>query len=407
MSLNVSEVLPYGPLERIEVYFEHNGPRFFALRSRAMDVRLIAICVDEMEEQGEVVFLYLAMSPERFADVRSGKIGLKRAFEVAEPWTIWRVVESYGVDASTVSANAVRFADIPAADLPHDEARLELPTHTAPNLDVAELSDLACRSLRTFVAIELDASGENQTEFPLRGVGAIGESVQETIDALAQEAAGRATEFGPISAAITGDVQMSVYGLRAASFVLVLATDKRGGLFENSDRVLQALSRFAHLVDVGRDPSALVEVLRGSGARARNKFTDLLRAAVLYRSGFGLTIAPEDGPVSVAHLTRREAWAALEAIDAVEPVEERLRVERGILQGSNTRRATFEMVDLATMRRYSGRVSPDAQSAIDGLRVGRHSFVAAEILVQVAFGAGDQETGRTYTLLSVKALRDD
>ena len=44
MTLDVSSVLPYGPLERIEVYFEHDGPKLLSLRSTSLDVRMLALC---------------------------------------------------------------------------------------------------------------------------------------------------------------------------------------------------------------------------------------------------------------------------------------------------------------------------------------------------------------------------
>ena len=97
---------------------------------------------------------------------------------------------------------------------------------------------------------------------------------------------------------------------------------------------------------------------------------------------------------------------ALAAIEAVEPTERRVHISRGILQGSNTRRSTFELVESATTNRYAGKVSPEAQAAIDGLRVGTHSYIAADLLEQIDFGADDQETGRKYILLAIRALAE-
>lgn len=406
MTLDASSLLPYGPLERTEVYFEHDGPRFFALRSRTLDVHLLAICVDEDEDAEEVSYLYLAMSAERFAQVRGGQIGLRQSFERADPWTIWRVVESYAGDEPTATANATRFQDIPDSDLPLAEARMDLPTPTAPPLTISELSSLAAKSLRTVAAVELDTVSHHTTEFPLRGLGLVSESIQETIDALAQEEVGPATEFGPIAASVTADVQMSVYGLRAASFALVLATDTKGGLIDNAPKVEATLSRLVDLLESGHDAGSLLAAMRGYGARARRKFTGLLRSVATYGSGLGVAVAPEDKPARAARLTGQEVVRALAAIDAVEPTERHVRISRGILQGSNTRRSTFELVDMATMNRYAGKVSPEAQAAIDGLRVGTHSYIAADLLELIGFGADDQETGRKYTLLAIRALAE-
>jgi hypothetical protein len=406
VTIDVSPLLPYGPLERTEVYFEHDGPRFFSLRSLTFDVRVLAICIDEDESAAEVSFLYLAMSVERFAQVRGGRIGLRDAFMRADPWTIWSVTENYAGDVPSATAHAVRFKDIPDADLPRPEARMDLATETAPALTTSELSQLSARTLRTVAAIELDAVGQHTTEFPLKGLGLVSETFQETVDALAQEEIGPATEFGPIAASATVDVQMSVYGLRAASFALVLATDTKGGMIDNAPKVEATLSRLVELLESGHDSGTLVTAMRGYGARARSKFTGLLRSVAAHGSGLGVAIAPGDKPVRAARLSSLEVVRALAAIDAVEPMERSVHATRGVLQGSNTRRSTFELVDLATTYRYSGKVSPEAQTAIDGLRVGSHSYIAASLLEQVDFGADDQETGRTYTLLSISAIAE-
>lgn len=406
MTLDASSLLPYGPLERTEVYFAHDGPRFFALRSRTLEVRLLAVCVDEDEDTDEVSYLYLAMSAERFGQVRGGLIGLRAAFERADPWTIWRVVESFAGDPPTVTANAVRFQDIPEAELPLPQARMDLPTPTAPLLTTSELAALAAQSLRTVAAVELDTVSQHTTEFPLKGLGVVSEGLQETLDALAQEEVGPATEYGPIAASVTADVQMSVYGLRAASFALVLATDTKGGLIDNAPKVEATLGRLVDLLESGHESRALIAAMLGYGARARSKFTGLLRSVATYGSGLGVAVAPEDKPVRTARLTAQEVVRALAAIDAVEPTERTVHVSRGILQGSNTRRSTFELHDMATANRYVGKVSPEAQAAIDGFRVGSHSYVAADLLEEIDFGADDQETGRKYTLLAIRALAD-
>jgi hypothetical protein len=161
------------------------------------------------------------------------------------------------------------------------------------------------------------------------------------------------------------------------------------------------------LLATGAEPGSLVPALQRYGARARSKFTGLLRSVSVFGSGLGVTLAPQEKPVRTASLTAPQVAAALAAIDAVEPTERFIHVSRGILQGSNTRRGTFDLHDLATGNRYVGKVSSDAQRAIDGLRVGTHSYVAAEILEVIAFGSEDQETGRKYTLLSIQAITAD
>jgi hypothetical protein len=406
VSLDASSALPFGQLDRIEVYFEHDGPRFFALRSRSLGIYLLALCIND-EPEDEVVFLYLVMSPRRFEQVRGGHISLREAFAQAGPGEIWRVTEDYSEDDPFVRTEQTTYAEIGDDDLPNESARLEIPTSTAIGLDPGELSAWASETLRTVAAVELDATGETLTEFPLRGLGQVGTVLQETIDALAQEVSGEVTDRGPIAKTITDDVQMSALALRAASFVLVIGTDKRGAMMDNAGKVEVTLGQLADLIDSAATPELLVRSLREHGSRARGKFSALLRSVGSYESGLGLLMAPQNAPTRTARVTAGQIMRALRAIEEVQPTAEPFSVRRGVLTASHTRRTTFELVDMASGHRYAGRVAPDARVQIDGLAVGRASFVSAELLEQIDFAADDQATGRTYTLLSIEPVSEE
>lgn len=404
MTLDPSAALPYGRLETLEVYFEHDGPKFFATKAVEAGITFLAFCTEDDEDSDEVVFLYLALPDARFRDVRSGHVGLRQAFEEASPWQIWRVVEDYAEAEPQVRAEAIRLNAIPVSDLPMESARLQIETPNAPGLDTHELSQLASQSLRTVVAVELAASDENLTEFPLRGLGAVGTALQESINALAQEVAGEATERGPISTTITNDVQMSAVGLRAASFALLLATDMRGRLIGNDPLVGQTLEELVSLVQAGADPSELVTAMRTHGARARSKFTNLLQSVFAHESGIGIIAASQDGSVSTAKMSASQVVGAITSIRMVEATSSRIEIHRGTLLASHTRRRTFEIFDNASGVRYAGTVSSDAQSLINGLPVGDASFVSAVLREEIEFAAEDQETGRSYVLVQIEPV---
>lgn len=401
MTLDASSVLPYGQLERTEVYFEHDGARFFALRSTTLGVQLLALCTDEDEESGTIEFLYLAMSVERFNEVRGGHVGLREAFGSAGPGQIWRVIEKHGKGDPEVRAKSIRFPDIPEIDLPALGARLNMPTRTAPRLDIRELQSMSGAGLRTVSALELEATGENLTEFPLKSLGMIGTRLQESLDSLAQEESGHPTERGAIPIGITDDVQMSVVGLRAASFAIILATDKRGGLLDNAPMVEATLGRLVDIVEAGHRPEELLQALGGYGPRARSKLVSLLRAVGQAGSGLGVLVTPQEHENRSARLSAHEVQKAVDFVDAVEPAESEISVRRGILLGSNTRTKAFDLMDAATGVRYSGKVTGDARAQIDGLRVGHESYVEADLLERIEFSATDQEGGRSYLMLNI------
>lgn len=405
MTLDASSQLPYGPLEMSEVYFDHDGPKLFALRSTSLGIQVLAVCTGEDEERVE--YLYLALSPDRFRQVRGGSISMREAFEAAADAEIWRVVEDYSVDPPAVTASPIRFSEIPAVDLPTDGARLDLPTPSAPPLDAELLRWQASRSYRTFAALELDATGQNLTEFPIRQLGAIGSSFQDSIDALAQEEFGKPTAKGAIPANITADVQMNVVELRAASFAVVVATDNRNALMDNSRLVEATLNRLLALIEAGHDPDALVDALREYKGRARSKVVNLLRAVVEADSGLGVVIGPQRGESAQARLSAVEARNALTAVLFVKPDENQIDVSRGFLTGSNTRTGFFELESPEHGRRFSGKVAETAITQIDGLRVGATSAVRAAILESVEFSPANPDGGRKYSLLDIQELVTD
>lgn len=406
MTLDASSALPYGKLEIQEVYFEHDGPKFFASRAVESGLVLLALCVEDDDDSLETVFLYLVLPEARFRDIRSGHVGLRQAFEEAKPWQIWRVVEDYSGAEAVVRAEAIRLEEISDRDLPTDSARLQLETPTTEPFDPSELSALASQSLRTVAAIELAASGENLTEFPLKGLGQVGSALQETIDALAQEVSGPVTERGPIPASITRDVQMSALGLRAASFVLLLGTDKRGGLIDNSPLVESTMEQLVALVAAGSDPDTLVSAMRSHESRARGKFTNLLKAVFSSQSGIGVSLASQTGSLVSARMSASDVTGALISIGEVAATSNTIEISRGTLLASHTRRRTFEIFDNATGVRYPGTVASDAQLLINGLKVGNTSFVRATLREDIDFAAEDQETGRSYTLTYIGPIAD-
>ncbi|MEU4453532.1 DUF6575 domain-containing protein [Nocardioides sp. NPDC023903] len=406
MTLDASAALPFGRLAVDEVFFEHDGPKLFSLRARSLGIRILAVCIDEDEDRDTLTFLYLAMGARRYLDVRSGHIGLREAMEQAERGTVWLVVENYSGPEPILTAEVTDVDHFSDSDLPTSEARLRLPTPTVAPLDLEELDSLAAQGLRTVAAIELEARSESATEFPLRSLGAVGTALQESLDALAQEVQGNTTGRGAISPAITDQVQMSVLGLRAASFAVILGTDKRGAMIDNSPFVEATLNRLTRLVGDGTNTDVLTASLQEYGSRARNKFTALLRAVNGVGSGIGVVTVPHDGGSDRAEMTSRQVATALAAIDSVEPTVDTVHVRRGALIGLNTRLHTFELTDLATMQRFSGKVAQGAYASVDGLHVGQSSFVTADIRMEVDFAADDQETGRRYTLTSIEATSD-
>lgn len=403
MNKSIENLLAYGPLIEYEVYFRHDGPKFFSLKSVRFDIFLVAICVDETEEFS--IFLYTTLSKIRFNHLRSGKITLLESIESAYSGDLRLVTETFG-GTPRFKSDFVDFNQLPEAYLPDSDARLNISTPTVPELNLNELKTMAQESMRSIAAIELSASGENLTEFSLKGLGNISIAVQDSIDAIAQENAGSPTDKGPVPKIVTDSVKMSAVGLRAASFVLVIGTDKQNAFMDSGEKVELTLNGLIKFIELGQWPSQLIAELRNHSPRARKSFTKLLNSVSSCESGIGIFTSSMLGPSREAHLSAEQVITALELINEVKPTRKRIEIRRGILFGSNTRKSTFDITDSATNLPYRGSVSEDARSEIDGLAVGKSCYITASLEEEVEFAADDQEGGRKYILLSIRPFSD-
>ncbi len=300
---------------------------------------------------------------------------------------------------------------VPEEWLPQPDARLRIPTQTVESFDADELSRLRAATQRTVASVELEAPGLTTTEFPLRGVGRISNALQVSLDALAQEEDGRRTSAGRLPQDVVDEIQMSVIGLRAASFVILVAADKRGRLIENEDIVAAVFDRLTTLISTGasEDDEAFLEVLRGYGPSARGRYKDLLKRLADYGTGVAVEAAPLASTDRFgATMSPVQVRRSLDVMSAVQPTRHTLVLKRATLTALNTTRRTFEVVDNVSTFRYSGQVAPEARSQADGLRVGQTSYVRVTLEVELDFAASEDEANgdRKYTLTAIEQVED-
>lgn len=408
--------LPGGPFVMSEVYFDHDGPRLFSMKSKRWFVDWIGNCVAEDDTDNTVTYLFLRLERPRFNAVRAGAMELRDAFTQAGDGDLYQVVWTFpdvdddddaDVDASSVTFDLTEILpqDLPEEWLPLSGARLDLPTASSEPFNPGEVAQISRATLRTVAAFELEEEGRKLTEFPLRGLGKIGASMQDVVDSTAQEIAGERTERGVIPRDITNEVRMSVVGLRAASFVILVGVDQ-DHLFEESfvEPVFESLLTLVRASGSPTD-AELLGVLRDYGPRARGHFQALLKNLADYGTGLGLNVSTgEFQNLRSAKMTAADARRSLLTIGSVKPSYESLTLERASLTALNLTRRTFELSDGTTDRRYPGTVSTGARQQVDGLRVSENSYVKAVLEVEVDYAARNEESGRKYTLTSIEPL---
>jgi hypothetical protein len=390
--------LPGGPFEVHEVYFDHDGPRLLALRAERWPMFYMLNCVEEDDDESTLTYLAVVLDRTRFASVRGGALDLRSAYVEARTGDVFEVVWHF--DEETLTATPVVGAmdrEVPEHWLPRPGASLSLPTDTAEPFRESELGVLGESGLRSVGAIELGQANEPLTEFSFRALSLIGSSIQDNVDALADEGyEGRANKPSE-------EVQLAVLGLRAASFVVLVGTDKQGRLTERTELFSSVFDELMRLVAAGRelDSGELLERLSGHNRRTRNRFKQLLKRLVDAESGLTIHSTPLGGSTQSAGLTYRQVRETLDAVSNVPDEVREVAVSRGALMALNLTRRTFEIHDLATMRRYSGHMSDDARSQADGLRVSETSLVSATLKTVEEFASEDDRT--RCTLLEIRA----
>lgn len=414
MSDIASTLLPFGPLEPVEVYSYYDFPRFFALRSSLYaDVRILALCIREDEEGDNADFLYVALNEEKFGSVRSGGVPLRSAFMDASAGQLWRVRWTFAESGPIADAISISADELVDAELPTPEAALHLSTPTAPAFEPDR--DVLHRSLnlgRTVVAIELEDSREPRTEFPLKWLARIQGQLQDLLTAIGQEIGSKPTARGGVERGVLQQLQMSVLPQTlAASYVFLITPDlEASGQFMESDLVAGSLSEFEKLLAAcasgGVQP--VLDAVLPHGPRVRGRFTDLLSAADKAGSSVGMIFAgPKSDGLSSAHLSVGQVRAALAALASAEPDRDEISIERGCLVGLDTTSGAFHLIDVATARAYKGNSTLELRSEwTETVAVGQTSFVRARIQVEKAVERPDEVEPRRYTLLEL-TQRDD
>ncbi|MFE4197256.1 hypothetical protein ACFRJ9_15435 [Paenarthrobacter sp. NPDC056912] len=383
------------------VHFTHDFPRLFSARSAgAADRSYLVFCVEEDEVADTVTFMYVPLSPEHLLLAESGGIQLSDIFTMGLAPHVWIVETDFAPEVPSDTFQYTDVADIPSWWIPLQGAKLRRKVETATAFNEVELISDSRAGLRSVVALEFEAATTNVTEFPLRSLGKVSEDVQDLLTALAQEERGAATERGAVPRSISEEVEMSVYGLRAASFVLLIGANKRERLIEHSPLVEASLDRLTELVDSATSESRLIEALGAYRGRVRSRFRDLLGSLAEAQSPI-TTLRPSGARVDRRHLGLDEIADAIRIMDQVEPQISKRSIPRASLVGLNLTTSRFELIDLADLTTYAGQISPAAAEAVENSVVGHATDYHVELTVETSFVAASSDAREKFILKSI------
>ncbi len=383
-----------GNLRLDEVFVWYDGPRLFTCSSEAGQ-QYLAVFADEDDESE--VYLYAPVSPFRIRAVRSGQLPLRAAFERPEDGHLYVVRQS--LTTADLSWDRLRAEQIDPEWFPAQDARVERPTETQPHFEPGALAQQARSGGRSLAALELD-SDRTRTEFPLRSLGAVMQLLQETVDAFGQVVRDKKTNRGAIQPDILEQSSIDFIGVRAASFVLVVAPTVAGQLFESS-LVAESLSRLMEVVAAGESEDSLLPALEGLHTRALSKYRGFLEELFDVESGVRIFIATPVEDLRSVSLSRSGVELSLRTVRDVLPGETKRLEVYGVLIAVNTRTHTFELRDDESDRRYSGKAIETARFQLLGLTTNNtyHAVLIEEHEIQPVTG----EVQYKYRLIEISA----
>jgi hypothetical protein len=394
MSLVPPQETVLGSLRIAEVLFEHDGPKLFVAVSKSKRLYLASL-VDE--DESRETYIYIPLSSQRLNMVMTGGVSIKEAFLSPEDGSVFRVTADYDADRNSIEL--LDATEIPVEYLPSDDSRLDLSAETRPHFTPEQLADDSVSERRSLLAVEVEPKGQARTELPLRSLSKLAGTLQDTIDALAQEESGKATARGVIQSDVLKHSELVFRESQAASFVLVAGSASPEALLA-SPILASACQRFVDLLEKGQSHDDLRVLVDSYGPRVRAKYRALLEALTDEETGITAFAAEPNGTLYKAGLKAAEVKQSLALLREAGQEVMKAPLEFVHLIGVNLRTGSFEIFDPQSKTKYSGYMDQDARRQIAGRATGTGHGYSAVILVQQQYPEIGEPT-TTYRLTAI------
>lgn len=381
--------LPYlGELQTIEVFEYYDRPVLFACQNRTGAVYL-AVWADEIDRQE--IWLYVSMSSNRFAQVRSGRIDLHDAYRLSEDESVFRVkVDSSSGDV--IAVEAVPAAEISEELLPDRGEALQLPTKTMSPLD-QPIENVALQKARDVVRLRLKLPEDARTEIAIQAMSRILSTFQSAVTNIAAALKGLLVRRGPIPDEVVTPTRFMFVGAGPGSFEIELASATYGYLFnEFESDAGKAVGKIIALLKVSTNEQRLQADLKELGFRAAGTYGVFLAALQANTLGVQITRGAPKRRFSESVTVGSDDIAA--AIDTIRTSESRVSPPfpvYGTLAGASLVSNTFEIKDTRADRLYRGEVLPEAEAAIGRATLSRQYRAILRSVTRIDLTTGEEK----------------
>jgi len=388
-----------GKLEIVDVFDDFDGPKLFSCRSAA-DHHYFVVWIDGRNDTD--VWLYAAVSQRRLAHIKSGDIDLHDAFANPETGIVFevRIPRQSSETSVTPRSSESLTPDI----LPAPGERLEIKVETLPELTDDSLVATSRGSRRGAADFHFETAHRLRTEAPVGWLGRLMWRTQDVVDAIGQSLRGNPTARGIIPAEVLGQTQLLAVGAGGGSFA-VRVVSMHADLFGES-LATRALDELASLLAASKNPTKLRDLLAKLQTRSAVKYKHFIEALGEEGAGVRLTWAdPVRGLRGTARLNSSDVPGVLAMVTRIEASLLPERRVTAVLIGANTRIRTFEIHDVDTGEKYTGRIGDTAMASASTATLNESYFATIRSRQEIVPATGEERI--RWELIHLEPYRSD
>ena len=371
-----------GELEVIKVFDFFDFPRLFSCRNKAGQI-FLALSVEE--SANTAIFLYTAISLDRYRLLISGDLRIRDVIRLAEDNFVFNVEFT----PSGETASMISCSEIPDNWLPHESEVIMTSKIATPYQIVQSAADCAHSSLRETICFALKLP-RNSTQVAARILGDFLATFQELIDAIAQACAGEPTLRGSIPKTILDKSGFYVLNTYPSSFGIQLIADNQVDLFSDS-LAGEAAEELFRLINAKADETLLRDILQTLKGRAASKYRSFLEALLDSEGDLEASWgSPKANRGGESLMSRQDMQGAYHIVSVFEQEVGELIQIQGTLFNLHVRTRSFEVRDLKDGKIYAGKLSEEAPESINHATLSENYTATLRRLTEVKSVSGEE-----------------
>jgi hypothetical protein len=387
---------PMGELSLLDTFEFYEFPRLFSAKSKTGALYLGLSIFDDYEK---FEWLYVAISPDRIKELINQRLCLHTVFSTPENEYLFKIYTNISGDTRF---EYILPEQLSADDLPIPETKIKIEGQVKHyGLGEIDPKIAAVSSARETFNFHLYPCDTQLPELSSRSLGNILVSTQELVDALGQICEdGESSLKGAISADILQKTKLNTCQIFEGSFGVQFKSAHISDLFGDSLSG-RAISELLGLLSAQDDEDNLSNKLHHLKGRVASKYRRLLKE--IYKLGSGIKFdwgSPNNEHGGKFELTKSQVEKAHSIVDKIDiQMSEAVEVKAKLI-GINVRTKRYEISEVETDERYSGKVSIEAISDIEHAVINHNYIVTLKKLIETKALSGD-ETIR-WVLVSLK-----